>query len=211
MPVLSYLSKTFYYWGGNKKVIKMRRRQVPFYCFIITIMLIVQPFFLQVQSQKNDMGQSLKYGDNSIEFSKKHQIQENDEIFSNIKSNNLCSSEIKYFIDNGRDSVFYKLQTPHAVYQENQTFIGYMSEPYGGPEVISYNHITKSWINPVKVDTYSYLNQSGRVGPSMWINESGHIWIIHGSFDGNPPMPGLTFHATTMPYDISSWDEKVYE
>jgi len=119
-------------------------------------------------------------------------------IASTWKKNSLFFGE-DYFCDNGRDSVFYKLHVPHAVHVGDQTFIGYMSASDGGPEVISYNHSTERWSDSVKVDIYS--QGSGRLGPSLFINNNGYIWIIHGAHNSQP-----IFHVTTQPYDISSWE-----
>jgi len=75
------------------------------------------------------------------------------------------------------DVTINKLNMQHGVHVNNRTFISYMGSD---PCIIQYNHTENSWLPSVQVGSAS----GGKAAPSMFINDSGYIWIFYDFHGG---------------------------
>lgn len=103
------------------------------------------------------------------------------------------------FTVNGWDATFHNIIHPAAYYYNGKTYIVYMGGGEGDPWIVSYNHTTRDYSDPVKVGD-SAIPADNHGAPSIVVTDDGYIHVFfgcHGSL--------IQHRRSTNSEDITAW------
>jgi hypothetical protein len=102
-----------------------------------------------------------------------------------------------FISDVGGTFAFYYRNYPSSYYFENRTYTVWQGSGFH-PYICYYDHENETWSGDYKVADTPVADDHG--APSMWINSSGYINVVYGSYASTAK------HArSTSPYDITGF------
>lgn len=113
-----------------------------------------------------------------------------------IAQTSSVETPAKYFASDGAGSE--SINSPHGVYYNGKTYVVYATNPTYDVYAMVYNHVSKSWSEPVLV--HSGIGQDFHYYPAIINTADGKLHVFYGSHNSQ-----LKHSVSTYAENISAW------